>query len=269
MSKLSTTNVGTARRAQRWRLLLRLDRWLEPTMVLLGLVWLLLMVVEFVWTLKPWLQVASNVIWVIFICEFILRLSVAPKKLVFLKSNWLTVIALLLPAFRILRFARALRLFRATRGLRLVRLLTSLNRGGRSLGRAMNKKGAGYVAALTIAVTVGGAAGMFVFERTASGAEFDSFAEALWWTAMIVTTMGSDYWPHTAEGRVLTLLLSIYAVGVFGYLAATLASYFVQHETDQNRKKNESDQFATLQESVQKLTEEIRELRENHTKNLK
>jgi voltage-gated potassium channel len=44
---------------------------------------------------------------------------------------------------------------------------------------------------------------------------------------MLLTTMGSDYWPRTPEGRVLCLLLALYAFAVFGYMTAAIAAYFV------------------------------------------
>jgi voltage-gated potassium channel len=44
---------------------------------------------------------------------------------------------------------------------------------------------------------------------------------------MIITTMGSDYWPQTAEARILAFLISLVAIGVFGYVTATLASFLV------------------------------------------
>jgi voltage-gated potassium channel len=49
---------------------------------------------------------------------------------------------------------------------------------------------------------------------------------------MIMTTMGSTYWPQTLEGRVLCLLLALYAFAVFGYVTATLASYFIDRDAD-------------------------------------
>ena len=48
---------------------------------------------------------------------------------------------------------------------------------------------------------------------------------AVWWTAMLLTTMGSEYWPRTPEGRVLCLLLALYAFAVFGYVTAAIAAY--------------------------------------------
>jgi voltage-gated potassium channel len=50
---------------------------------------------------------------------------------------------------------------------------------------------------------------------------------------MLMTTMGSAYWPHTPEGRTLCVLLALYAFSVFGYVTATLATFLVGRETEQ------------------------------------
>lgn len=249
-------NSDSARATHRWRVLVKIDRYLEPTMVLLGLTWLVLLIVEFVWGLKPWMTWVGDLIWIVFILEFLLRFSVAPGKRKFLQRNWLTLISLALPALRVLRLGRALRLLRYTRGLKLVRLLTSMNRGLRSLGRAMQKRGAGYVSVLTIAVTFAGAAGMLAFESGGPNPPFSGYAEALWWTAMIITTLGSDFWPQTVEGRVLTLLLSIYAVGVFGYLAASLASSFIDRERKQQPRSTE-EALAAVRRELEQLRQAV------------
>ena len=44
---------------------------------------------------------------------------------------------------------------------------------------------------------------------------------------MLLTTMGSEYWPRTPDGRVLCFFLALYAFTVFGYVTATLATFFV------------------------------------------
>ena len=89
-------------------------------------------------------------------------------------------------------------------------------------------RGLGYVLGLTLLVTLLGAAGMAAFEPASEVAGgFDGFGHALWWTAMLMTTMGSDFWPRTPEGRVLCVLLALYAFAVFGYITASMASLFV------------------------------------------
>lgn len=199
-------------------------------MATLGLVWLALLVVELVWGLSPLLQALGTAIWIAFLLDFAFRLVLAPRKLAFLTHNWLAAISLFVPALRFLRFARLARLLRATRtvrGLRLLRVVSAANRGMRALGASMGRRGFGYVAALSVVVTLAGAAGMYAFERDLpGGGGIENFGDAVWWTAMIMTTLGSDYWPQSAEGRVLCVLLALYAFAVFGYVTASLATFF-------------------------------------------
>lgn len=74
---------------------------------------------------------------------------------------------------------------------------------------------------------------MYQFELDARGGPgFQDYGTALWWTAMLLTTMGSEYWPRTPEGRILCLLLATYAFAVFGYVTAAIAAYFVGKDRD-------------------------------------
>ena len=253
---------------ERFTLLRQVESWLEPWMVGLGLVWLLLLIVELTRGLSPFLQHLSSVIWIVFIVDFSIKLLIAPRKLRFLRRNLLTFISLALPALRILRLARALRLMRlarATRSLRLVKVVGSLNRGMRALSKTMQRRRFGYVLALTVIVTFAGAAGMYAFERNPGGKGLNDYGTALWWTAMIMTTMASEYWPGTPEGRILCLLLSLYAFTMFGYVTATLATFFVGRDIqDQNASTAERDSSVELllhdlKGEVASLREELRQ----------
>jgi voltage-gated potassium channel len=230
--KLSTARAEMAR---------RIEHWLEVPMALLGAVWLGLLVVELLGGATDGSAAAATAIWIVFVVEFAFRFLVAPHKVRFLKRHWLTLLSLALPALRVLRFARVLRLLRAGQALRAVRvarILTSFNRGMRALGSTMQSRGFPYVALLTLIVLLLGAAGMFAFERESGDpAGFGSFSASLWWTAMLLTTMGSESWPRTAEGRLVCLLLSIYAFAVFGYITATLASYFIGSDATKERQR--------------------------------
>jgi voltage-gated potassium channel len=218
-------------RRQRWKLTATLVRALEAPMLILSVVWSVLLVIEFTRGLSPWLQRLNDVIWLAFILQFAIEFVAAPSKPVYLKKRWVTAISLMLPALRLLRLvriARVARVARAARGVRLARLLAAMNRGMRGLAIGFRKRGLGYVVLLTLLVTVTGAAGMYRFELEApDGPGFGDYGTALWWTAMLLTTMGSDYWPQTAEGRLLCLLLATYAFAVFGYVTAAIAAYFV------------------------------------------
>jgi voltage-gated potassium channel len=205
------------------------------------------------------------VILAIFVLDFVTRFTLAPEKLHYLRRNWLTVVALLLPPLRVFRIARAVRVLkaaRAARGLRLVRIVGSLNRGTRALAATLGRRGFGYVAALTLPVTFAGAAGMYAFEHQNPDARgVNDYGTALGWTAMAMTTVGSEYWPRTAEGRVLCLLLSLYSFTMFGYLTATLATFFIGRDADDERAEIAGAKAVDgLRVEIKSLREEIREL---------
>ncbi len=246
---------------QRWELLHELEDWLEIPMIVLGFVWLALLTVELIWGLHPLLETLGTAIWILFVLDFLLRFTLAPGKIDYLQSNWLTAIALLMPALRVFRIARVFRVLRATRGLRLVRIVTSLNRGMRVLSRSMGRRGFGYVVALTFLVTLVGAAGMYAFENLPGDEGLSTYGEALWWTAMIMTTMGSEYWPQTPEGRILAFILAMYAFAMFGYVTASIASFFISQDAESPEAEVAGEAaLRALQAEIAALREEVRVL---------
>lgn len=248
---------------ERYELLRRLDGWLETPMVVLAFVWLVLLVLELIRGESDLFFYLGTAIWVIFILDFSISLVLAPEKLRYLKSNWLTAISLLIPAlrmFRVLRAFRLLRLARTGRGLRLVRVVSSMNRGMKALGASLSRRGFGYVLVLTVLVTFAGAAGMYAFENEAPGGP-ENYGESLWWAAMLMTTMGPHYWPQTPEGRALCVILALYAFGVFGYVTAALATFFVGRDADSSDAELAgAKQLSALRDEVILLRDEIRAL---------
>jgi voltage-gated potassium channel len=216
-------------------------------------------VIELRWGLSAFLETIGTLVWVIFIIDFAVRLFISPDKLRYLKQNWLTVVALILPAFRVLRIvrmARLLRTARAARSLRLLRIVTSVNRGMKALSASFGRRGFGYVSALTAVVLFAGAGGMYAFENEVLEG-LDSYGVALWWTAMLLTSIGSEYWPQTAEGRVLCFLLSLYGFGVFGYVTAVLASFFIGRDADGAGELAGARAIKELRDEIAALHQEV------------
>ncbi len=263
---MSTDNTDPSdETAERLSALADFEEWIERPMQILGFVWLALLILEFTHGLNPLLAVISTTIWVVFLIDFALRMYLSPAKLEYLKKNWLVAISLLVPPLRIFSVFRALRVLRAARvarGFRFVRVVSSLNRGMRSLGRSMGRRGLGYIVVLTTLVTFGGAAGMYAFENGIGPNSLNDYGNALWWTAMIMTTLGSSYWPQTAEGRLLCLLLALYAFAVWGYVTASLATYFVGKDADDDRSDIAGrKELVALRDEIVGLREEIRALK--------
>lgn len=244
---------------ERWVTLRELENWLERPMLVLSFVWLLLVLVELVYGVSAPLEVFGTAIWAIFIAEFALRFALAPRKSAFLRSNWVTAVALLVPALRLLRGLRALQVLRAGRGLRLVKVVGTANRGMNALSASFGRRGIGYVLAATVLVDLLGAAGMLAFEPSheVTGG-FATYWDALWWTSMLITTMGSQFWPQTMEGRILCFLMSVYGLAVFGYITASLASFFVGRDAPDTGERLSESEIELLRREIESLRNDIR-----------
>ncbi|MEG4487803.1 potassium channel family protein [Microcoleus sp. D2_18a_B4] len=86
-------------------------------------------------------------------------------------------------------------------------------------------------------VTLIGAAGINAFERELPNGTggINDYGTALWLTGMLMSTIGSDDFRKTAQGRVLCFLLALCAIALCGYLTATLATFFVSQDAESDR----------------------------------
>lgn len=219
---------------EREELLEHVSALLDRPMTALSVVWLVVVALQLAGRTDPALDFAATGLWVLFVAHFVLELIIAPKKGLYLRRNWLTVVALAVPALRVFRIGAlvpVLRSARALRGLRLATVIGGANRGLRTARKVLQRRHAAFVGAVYVVVLLLGAGGMYALEGPPEGG-LPSYGEALWWTAMQLTTLGAPYSPVTAEGRVLSLLLAIFAFTLWGYVTATLASLFVQQDRD-------------------------------------
>lgn len=248
---------------ERWAVLHQLEDWLELPMVVLSFLWLALVLAELIWGTNRLFIVFGTGIWVAFIIDYVIRFSIAPRKLIFLRNNIITTFALVLPGLRMIRAVRLFHVVHGMRGLRLVRIVGTANRGMNALKRSLGRRGLGYVLLLTVLITALGAAGMLTFEPASQvSGGFESYADALWWTAMLISSMGSGFWPLTPEGKILALLLTIYGLAVFGYITASFATFFIGQEAqDREGELPGPADFLALREEIAHLRDDLRRLR--------
>lgn len=242
---------------QRWRALGRVQEFLEVPMIILGLVWVALLFLELYAGLSPLLVKLSLAIWVVFAMDFLFEIAIAPSRTRYLKTNVLTALSLLAPAFRVLRAVKLLRTARAARlarGISLLKIVGSANRSIAIFKQILARWGLGYIIALSAVITLLGAAGMYALENGNPG--FGSFGASLWWSAMILATMGTQYWPETPEGRLLCFLLALYSFSVFGYVTAYLATFLIG--SDEKTRLN-----SELKDELRRLSEEVKRLGKN------
>ena len=236
-----------------------LPRKLERPMLFLSFVWFLIVITELVNGMSPVLESLGTVLWALFVFYFGLRLAIVPNRVMFLKRNWLFVLAILVPVLRFFPYLQKFPLARAltaTFGMQVIWMFASADQGLRALRRIMGRRGTGYAFTLTVVVILAGAAGMLHFENSSPDPDgIHSYPKALWWVAMQITNIGSGYRPVTPGGHVLCLGISIYAVAIFGYLTAVLAAIFIGRDTEDLKSEIPN------QASIKQLSVEVALLR--------
>lgn len=167
--------------------------------------------------MRPWLDAATWLLWAIFAAEFVLRAVIAPSAWRFLRRNWWQLVFLLLPFLRFLRGAGRLARVRPAR---LGRFLSSAVRGVRTATRTLTNRIA-WLATVTAIVILSASQILYEF------AGYRSYAEALHDAALSAIT-GEGLPQESAVADVLELVLALYAVAVFAFLAGAVGSYLFE-----------------------------------------
>lgn len=186
-------------------------------------------------------------IWALFIIEYLTKLWLVPARWVFVKTHKLDLAMVALPMLRPLRVLRLLRLVRAG---------TVLSDGLKRARAMLTHHNLHYVL-LSVAVIVFASAGLEVaFEVHARGTNIHGFADALWWAVVTVTTVGyGDKYPVTGVGRGVAVVLMLVGIGLIGILTATVASFFVQENAD-----DQSADLKDLQERLGRIEQMLEDL---------
>ena len=81
---------------------------------------------------------------------------------------------------------------------------------------------------------------------------------------MVMTTLGSDFWPRSLEGRALCFLLALYAFAVWGYITASLATFFLGRDADRDDAEIAGQKgLDRLRSDIASLAAEVRILSES------
>lgn len=240
----------------------KLDRYLDLPLALASLVLVLIAIIQLGGEVEPpWdgrMEVLGWSLWGLFFVEFAAKFVLAPNKRRYVTRRWLDVLVLLVP---FLRFLRLLRVLRVTRSFPVFRLLVFGGRGSSATLTLLRRRRLGQLALISLMVVLIGAALGFILEQGAPGGQIETFGDALYWSSTIVTTVGSELYPVTVGGRVLAFLLMIYAVGVFSYFIASIATVFVGLDAEQGAQEKERQQPRRRDDGVRLDEGEIEALR--------
>jgi voltage-gated potassium channel len=187
-------------------------------------------------------DVINVAVWIVFGVDYVVRLSLAPRRWEYFWHHLLDLAVIALPILRPLRL------------LRLVVLLKVLNRRAAD---SLRGKIAVYVPGATLLLVVCASLAVLDAERGHPGASINDFGNALWWAVSTISTVGyGDRIPVTVTGRFVATGLMIGGIALLSVVTASIASWLLERV----REVEESARAATRAD-IEVLTAELRELK--------
>ena len=195
-------------------------------------------------------QWIDNIIYGIFVIDYIVRFVFVDNKKKFFKENIFDLIAIIpfnsaFRIFRILKFSKLLRFAKFTKLFRIgslsARMMTKVR-------RFLNTNGFKYVLMLSGASILSATFGMMYFEHM-------KFVDALWWSFVTATTVGyGDLSPSSNAGRIIASLLMLVGIGLIGSLTSSITSFFLHN--NEEPKKFSSDKVEMVLTMYESLSDE-------------
>ena len=198
-------------------------------------------------------RIIERIALVVFIIDYVLRLITADYKV---KKGWVsffiypfTFLALidLICIFTSFSFVnnafKVLKVFRLLRTLRVLRLIKAI-RYSKSIQMLRNV----FISQKKSLVTVGFVALMYIFVSAVIifNIEPDSFAtffDAIYWATVSLTTVGyGDIYPTSVAGRVITMISSIFGIGIIALPSGIITAGFLKEMDSVSKKVSESNE---------------------------
>jgi voltage-gated potassium channel len=197
------------------------------------------------------LESADYLIWAIFFLEYLIKISLAPDRWLFVRKNIPDLIVVAVPFLRPLRIVRSIR---ALRVLRLTRLTAFAGEGVGGAKKTLHSKSANYVLIVTGVLVLLTAVMVLDLDRSVLGSNIKTLPDALWWAITTVTTVGyGDKFPVSPGARAIAVVLMFAGVALYGVLTAAMAAFFVGHKNKSEPAEEPTYSGAGLDEIMERL----------------
>ncbi|GGO63851.1 potassium channel family protein [Bowmanella pacifica] len=197
---------------------------------------------------RSYLLFMDTLICVLFLVNFTYNILAAPDRKAYFKSHWIDFIASipLIEPFRLARFLQVLRVIRLLKQTRHLALPSLKDRIQTTLATMM----------VTLVILIGAAGlSIYLIEHDLPGANITTAEDAIWWSLVTISTVGyGDFYPISTAGRLVSVLLIISGVSLFGVISGYIASFFITPE--------EKDQLAVQNRRIHRIHDQVENLQE-------
>ncbi len=174
----------------------------------------------------------DNLIWGIFVVDYLIMFFLAEKKVNFLKTHVPQLIVVVVPFLRVLRVARLILMLTNLLGMVKNRILVSIPV---------------YALSASALFVIIGAAAIYDAEYADPGSSIKTRGDAFWWAgALIFSYFYNETPPVTEAGKFYGFLLTLCGLSIVGTITATFAGWLIAQV-----KEIESDSTKILEKLEQ------------------
>ncbi|WP_341501891.1 potassium channel family protein [Gallaecimonas sp. GXIMD4217] len=218
---------------------------------------------------KELLLYVDTGICLIFLTNFFSGLIRASDKKRFIRTHWIDFLASI-PAVDVLRYGRIFQV------LRVMRMLRVANQVIRHLMKESESAVLASMLLIMVVVVGGSAIAILLTEAGREGSNIATAEDAIWWSLVTISTVGyGDYYPVTTAGRIISAVVIIAGVSLFGGLSGLVASKLLHPKTEESLEESERHlaasedrhmadmkaHLAEMKNEMSSLKEDIRELK--------
>ncbi|MFK8907709.1 potassium channel family protein [Streptomyces sp. YS-3] len=184
------------------------------------------------------------VVWGAFACDYLVRFALAGRKLHFVRTHWLDLLAVVLPLIQ---------------PLRLLRVVSTLALVGRRARMAPQIQLTVYVGGAVVGLLMFGSLAVLEVERSAPGGNIKTLGDAVWWSFTTMTTVGyGDHAPTTGLGRLIAVGLMLSGIALLGVVTANIAAWFISRfDRDGEEERRQTALLETLAQEVRSLRGQV------------
>jgi len=198
------------------------------------------------------------IVCIVLFFDYINRMMKTNNKKIFVKSNWIDIIAmlpdiLLNSVFSFFGLAGATGILRLLRLIRVARVLILFRKSIILFSNFIKETYLDKILTIVVITIISSSVAFYIIEEA-------SFVDSLWYVLVTLTTLGyGDIVPRSMIGRILGLILIVVGILMFSTLTAAISSIYTKRSGNETRTEMD-EKLDKLSRKLDKIEKKLDDL---------